>query len=62
MRKLHSKRVKSVDRSPFYVIWDYARELGFTDTIYLNLGEPDFETPEHIREAAKEAIDRGYTH
>ncbi|MCW8131123.1 MAG: pyridoxal phosphate-dependent aminotransferase [Planctomycetota bacterium] len=26
------------------------------------LGEPDFETPEHIRSAAKKAIDQGHTH
>jgi aspartate aminotransferase len=26
------------------------------------VGEPDFETPEHIREAAKKAIDRGASH
>ena len=28
----------------------------------LTLGEPDFRTPKHIGEAAKEAIDKGYTH
>ncbi len=32
------------------------------DVITLSLGEPDFDTPEHIREAAKAAIDGGYTH
>ena len=26
------------------------------------MGEPDFDTPEHIRTAAKEALDAGYTH
>ena len=30
--------------------------------IHLEIGEPDFDTPEHIREAAKEALDRGETH
>jgi aspartate aminotransferase len=30
--------------------------------IHLGLGEPDFDTPPHIVEAAKEALDRGYTH
>ncbi|MBL7118575.1 pyridoxal phosphate-dependent aminotransferase [Candidatus Bathyarchaeota archaeon] len=62
MREIHSKRVQSVERSPFYVIGDYARKMGFKDMIYLNLGEPDFETPKHIREAAKRALDEGYTH
>jgi aspartate aminotransferase len=32
------------------------------DIIDLSIGEPDFVTPEHIREAAKQAIDEGYTH
>jgi aspartate aminotransferase len=32
------------------------------DIIDLSIGEPDFVTPEHIREAAKQAIDQGYTH
>lgn len=31
------------------------------DVISLTLGEPDFDTPEHIKEAAKQALDDGYT-
>lgn len=30
--------------------------------IFLGIGEPDFDTPPHITEAAKEAINAGYTH
>lgn len=30
------------------------------DIISLSLGEPDFDTPEYIQEAAKKAIDEGY--
>ncbi|MFL5732592.1 MAG: pyridoxal phosphate-dependent aminotransferase [Chloroflexia bacterium] len=30
--------------------------------IHLEIGEPDFDTPGHIRAAAKEALDEGYTH
>jgi aspartate/methionine/tyrosine aminotransferase len=30
--------------------------------IHLEIGEPDFDTPENIRQAAKKAIDEGYTH
>lgn len=30
--------------------------------IHLEIGEPDFETPRHIREAAKQALDEGWTH
>ena len=29
--------------------------------INLGLGQPDFDTPTHIKEAAKEALDKGYT-
>ena len=32
------------------------------DVINLSVGEPDFNTPEHIKEAAKKAIDENYTH
>ncbi|MGC9326851.1 MAG: aminotransferase class I/II-fold pyridoxal phosphate-dependent enzyme, partial [Candidatus Hinthialibacter sp.] len=32
------------------------------DIISFGLGEPDFDTPSHIREAAKRALDQGYTH
>ena len=31
------------------------------DVISLSLGEPDFDTPEHIKEAAKKALDEGHT-
>ena len=30
--------------------------------IHLGIGEPDFDTPEHIRDAAKDALDQGHTH
>lgn len=30
--------------------------------IHLEIGEPDFDTPEHIRDAAKKALDDGFTH
>lgn len=32
------------------------------DIINLSLGEPDFQTPQHIKNAAKKAIDDGYTY
>lgn len=31
------------------------------DVINLSVGEPDFNTPAHIKEAAKRAIDENYT-
>lgn len=30
--------------------------------IHLEIGEPDFDTPAHIVQAAKDALDQGYTH
>ena len=30
--------------------------------VFLGIGEPDFDTPEHIVDAAKDALDRGFTH
>ena len=30
--------------------------------VHLEIGEPDFDTPEHIKDAAKDALDNGYTH
>jgi aspartate/methionine/tyrosine aminotransferase len=32
------------------------------EIIHLEIGEPDFDTPEHIRDAAKRALDAGATH
>jgi aspartate/methionine/tyrosine aminotransferase len=32
------------------------------DVVHLEIGEPDFDTPVHIRDAAKQAIDQGFTH
>src|SRR2546425_705638 len=32
------------------------------DIIHLEIGEPDFDTPTHIKDAAKQALDAGATH
>ena len=32
------------------------------DIIHLEIGEPDFETPAHIKQAAVQALENGYTH
>ena len=39
-----------------------ALEAQGRDIVHLQIGEPDFDTPVHIRDAAKAAIDAGYTH
>lgn len=52
-----------VKPSPTIAVTTKARELKAAgrDIIGLGAGEPDFDTPEHIREAAKKAIDDGHT-
>src|SRR5919106_4885964 len=32
------------------------------EVIHLEIGEPDFDTPVNIRDAAKRALDQGWTH
>ena len=39
-----------------------ALEAEGRDIIFLGIGEPDFDTPAHIVESAKIALDTGYTH
>lgn len=39
-----------------------ALEVQGRSVIHLEIGEPDFDTPAHIVEAAKRALDDGYTH
>jgi len=39
-----------------------ALEAAGRNIIHLEIGEPDFPTPAHIVEAAKTALDEGYTH
>jgi aspartate aminotransferase len=39
-----------------------ALEAQGRDVIHLEIGEPDFDTPRHIIEAGKQALDEGYTH
>src|SRR5919109_3671795 len=39
-----------------------ALEAKGRDVVHLEIGEPDFDTPRHIIEAAKVALDQGYTH
>ena len=58
-----SQRVASMAMSATLKMAQKGRELkakGY-DIISLSLGEPDFDTPEHIREAAKQALDDGFT-
>ena len=39
-----------------------ALEAQGRDVIHLEIGEPDFPTPQHIIDAGKKALDEGWTH
>ena len=56
-----SNRINALAESATIAMATKARELKAQgkDIISLSLGEPDFKTPKHIQEAAKEAIDEG---
>ena len=58
-----ARRLGRIKPSPTIGVTQRAAELQAAgrDVIGLGAGEPDFETPQHIREAAKAAIDRGET-
>ncbi len=58
-----SQRVQRVKDSPTLAVSARAAELRAAgkDIIGLGVGEPDFETPEHIKQAGIEAIKQGMT-
>jgi len=59
-----SNRINSLSESETLAMTQKSRELkaqGF-DVINLSIGEPDFNTPGFVKEAAKKAIDLNFTH
>ncbi len=58
-----SQRVLSIKESPTLAITAKAGKYKAEgrDIIGLAAGEPDFDTPQHIKDAAKAAIDNGFT-
>lgn len=58
-----SDALARVKPSPTLAVTQRARELKAEgrDIISLGAGEPDFDTPQHIKDAAKKAIDAGHT-
>ena len=63
MQKL-SERINRLAESATLAMARMSRELKAEgkDVIALSLGEPDFNTPEFIKDAAKEAITNNYSH
>ena len=58
-----SDRIQAMAASATLAMSQKSSELraAGVDVINLSVGEPDFDTPEHIKEAAKEAIDKNIT-
>jgi len=58
-----SQRVQRIKPSPTLAVTARAAELRTAgkDIIGLGAGEPDFDTPEHIKQAAIQAIQQGFT-
>ncbi len=63
MEHLLSDRINNLSTSQTLAMAALARELKLQgkDIISLSLGEPDFNTPDFIKEAAKKAIDENYS-
>ncbi|MGQ1890665.1 pyridoxal phosphate-dependent aminotransferase [Thermophagus sp. OGC60D27] len=59
-----SNRLARLPESETIAMSQRSRELQSkgVDIINLSVGEPDFPTPEHIKEAGKQAIDDNFTH
>ncbi|AAV46361.1 aspartate aminotransferase [Haloarcula marismortui ATCC 43049] len=58
-----ASRVERVEPSATLAISNKAAELEAEgkDVVDLSVGEPDFDTPENIKDAAKDALDAGHT-
>jgi|SRR6185437_3090951 len=58
-----SDRLNALAESETLAMTKKARELAAQghSVISLSVGEPDFQTPQHIKEAAKKAIDAGFS-
>jgi aspartate aminotransferase len=63
MKEMLSERVKALSESATLKMARLATELKEKgeNVISLSLGEPDFDTPDHIKAAAKDALDQGFT-
>lgn len=62
-KSILSNRILDMAESATIAMSQMARELKAEghDVISLSLGEPDFDTPDHIKEAAMQALRDGYT-
>lgn len=63
MVNILSEKIRSMSESETIKMAQMARDLAAEgkNVISLSLGEPDFDTPNYIKDAAKNALDAGYT-
>lgn len=63
MEQQLAQRVQKIKPSPTLAINARAKQIAKDggDIISLSVGEPDFDTPNHIKDAAREAIEKGLT-
>ncbi|MGE4567811.1 MAG: pyridoxal phosphate-dependent aminotransferase [Bacteroidales bacterium] len=63
MEQFLSARLNNLSESQTMAMTQKARDLKAqgVDVISLSVGEPDFFTPDHVKDAAKEAIDKNFS-
>ena len=63
MKTILSDRVNSLTPSATFAMSQKSSELKASgiDVINMSVGEPDFNTPDHVKEAAKKAVDENYS-
>lgn len=59
IEKLLATRNQGVEWSGIRIMFALADQI--EGVVNLGIGQPDFDTPEHIRDAAKAALDQGFT-
>ncbi|MFB0569535.1 MAG: pyridoxal phosphate-dependent aminotransferase [Nitrososphaeria archaeon] len=64
MKHQVASRIGVLGAEAAFVILGRAKQLEAEgrSIVHLEIGEPDFDTPEHIKQAAVKALEEGYTH
>jgi aspartate/methionine/tyrosine aminotransferase len=59
-----AQRMSRLGTETAFVVLEKARALEAQGrkVVHLEIGEPDFDTPKHVRQAAADAIEAGFTH
>ena len=64
MKEKQADRMKRIALSGIRKVLDKVKtmEAQGAEVVHLEIGRPDFDTPHHIKEAAKKALDEGFVH